>query len=355
MREPLTFTPEQRGFERVSDDSNALYATDTSRDVTGEVSREEFRVREGRDNFFAQKVQLDDAGRIIGKKSFGRGFNDRDRAVETIESRVRDTTAVDTSRANVGEFLVRIGSSGGVGLAERAHLSRSQQARAADRGKRAPVTTDASRYAGNEGELDYPGVDTPSKSPTVLPKDLRQEQQPKTTETESNNTQRGRESVPETPTGRFASAAETSQLSARDVSLSPGEAFRGDGAVGMNNLGSFSPTGGEERAPSVGTERPPDFERGEDPFDMSDGGGLLDDNADMGDPEPRRIEFGGEQVDLTQQDTGELESMNDFFKRNVDAEVDAERARGGFGTSEFAQNMSSRQVEVATELDRRRR
>ena len=47
--------------------------------------------------------------------------------------------------------------------------------------------------------------------------------------------------------------------------------------------------------------------------------------------------------------------MNDFFKRNIDAEVDAERARGGFGTSEFAQNMSSRQVEVATELDRRRR
>ena len=234
-------------------------------------------------------------------------------------------------------------------------IGRSQNAAIADKSKRAPVTTDVDRWKENKGALDFPGVDTPSSEPQVLPKDLRQEQRPATTEPGDTNTQRARESVPEAPTGRFASAAETSQLSARDVSLSPGEAFRGDGAVGINNLGSFSPPSGEERAPLVGTERPPDFERGEDPFDMSGGGGLLDDNADIGGPEPRRIEFGGEQVDLTQQDTADLESMNDFFKRNIDAEVDAERARGGFGTSEFAQNMSSRQVEVATELDRRRR
>jgi len=69
--------------------------------------------------------------------------------------------------------------------------------------------------------------------------------------------------------------------------------------------------------------------------------------------ESREIEFGGEQVDLTERDTDELEQMNSFLSRNIDAEVDAQRAKGGFGTSDFAQEYSEKQTEVALELDRR--
>jgi len=65
------------------------------------------------------------------------------------------------------------------------------------------------------------------------------------------------------------------------------------------------------------------------------------------------FEFGGEQVDLTERDTDELEQMNSFLSRNIDAEVDAQRAKGGFGTSDFAQEYSEKQTEVALELDRR--
>jgi hypothetical protein len=61
-------------------------------------------------------------------------------------------------------------------------IGRSQEAAAADKGKRAPVTTDYERWKDNKGELDFPGVDTPTNDPQVLPKDLRQKQRPATTE-----------------------------------------------------------------------------------------------------------------------------------------------------------------------------
>lgn len=61
-------------------------------------------------------------------------------------------------------------------------IGRSQEAAAADKGKRAPVTTDYERWKDNKGELDFPGADTPTDDPQVLPKDLRQKQRPATTD-----------------------------------------------------------------------------------------------------------------------------------------------------------------------------
>lgn len=89
---------------------------------------------------------------------------------------------------------------------------------------------------------------------------------------------------------------------------------------------------------------------GLDPFDITAGVG----GGVGGGVESREIEYGGEQVDLTEQDTGELENMNEFLSQNVDAEVEAQRAKGGFGTSDFAQEYSQKQTQVASELDRRR-
>ena len=60
-------------------------------------------------------------------------------------------------------------------------IGRSQEAARADKAKRAPITTDKERWKDNKGELDFPGVDTPTADPQVLPKDLRQEQRPNTT------------------------------------------------------------------------------------------------------------------------------------------------------------------------------
>jgi len=161
--DPFTFSPEERGFERVTDDdSDALYATDSSRDATGEVDREEFAARgTEKTGFYAQKVQRDESGQIVGKQTFGTKSDTREEAVETIESQVRNRTAANFGGLTIGEF--NVGRESNIDQARRAHLSRTQEAKIADASKRAPITTDASRYVSHPGELDYPGVDTPER------------------------------------------------------------------------------------------------------------------------------------------------------------------------------------------------
>jgi len=181
MSDPFSFGPEERGFTRVDDDSDALYAADESRDATGKVDRVEFAARGNEQTgFYAQKVERNEAGQIVGKQTFGTKKDTREEAVESVEKQVRNRTAATFGGFEIGEFTV--GGDSDIGLARRAHLSRSKEAQASDAAKRAPVTTNASRYASQPGELDYPGVDTPSTDPNVLPKDLRQRQRPETTE-----------------------------------------------------------------------------------------------------------------------------------------------------------------------------
>lgn len=77
--------------------------------------------------------------------------------------------------------------------------SRSEEAVKQDNRKRAPVTTDYERWASNKSGLDYPGVDTPSQQPDLLPKDLKQRQQPETTDFEARDeeeAERKRQSFP---------------------------------------------------------------------------------------------------------------------------------------------------------------
>jgi hypothetical protein len=176
------FSPQERGFEPVDDDSETLYRADDSRDATGKVDRVEFAVRTtDQGKFYPQKLELDSDGKIVGKQTiFGRGRRDREDAESAVESFVRDRTAAGFGGFNIGEF--NVGTERDTSLARRAHLSRSPQARNSDRGKRAPVTTDAERYASKPGELDYPGLDTPRAEPRTLPKDFQQSQQPDTTE-----------------------------------------------------------------------------------------------------------------------------------------------------------------------------
>jgi len=136
---------------------------------------------------------------------------------------------------------------------------RTDTQRAADAAKRAPVTTDYQRWKSNPSGLDFPGVDTPTESPEVLPKDLKQEEKP-------SLSARARGDKPFFPREVTAKDLERQELSQTDVSLSPQEAYRGIGAVGENVLGGFRSTDGKEGAPAYELETPPDIARGEDPF-----------------------------------------------------------------------------------------
>jgi hypothetical protein len=89
-------------------------------------------------------------------------------------------------------------------------IGRSQEAAAADKGKRAPVTTDYERWKKNKGELDFPGADTPTDDPQVLPKDLRQKQRPATTD------------PPERPTPRRDDTGSAAGPLSRSLGVSPG-------------------------------------------------------------------------------------------------------------------------------------
>jgi len=80
-------------------------------------------------------------------------------------------------RMPVGDFKVGVTGQGNVEARFDSSLNRgvgrSQEAAQADKGKRAPITTDADEWKANKGRLDYPGVDTPSDSPEVMEQDRR--------------------------------------------------------------------------------------------------------------------------------------------------------------------------------------
>lgn len=187
-------------------------------------------------------------------------------------------------RVPVGEFKPEIGDNDNAKARFETSLNRgigrSQNAAIADKSKRAPVTTDFDRWKENKGELDFPGVDTPSDDPQVLPKDLRQEQRPATTD--PPDPPQTRTQPPETPStekGTQAPEPLTSGLFTQDVSLSPEEAFEG---AGRGDPGGASGVGAGARVDEqrrLGSGRPPDIARGEDPFDMTDDGGALDSGA----------------------------------------------------------------------------
>jgi len=80
-------------------------------------------------------------------------------------------------RVPVGEFRVEISDKDKADArfesSRTRGIGRSQEAAAADAGKRAPVTTDFDRWNANKGSLDFPGVDTPTEDPEVQRKDRR--------------------------------------------------------------------------------------------------------------------------------------------------------------------------------------
>ena len=194
------------------------------------------------------------------------------------------TTSVSAAgiRVPTGEFRTEISdkdkAEAKVDTSLNRGIGRSQNAAIADKAKRAPVTTDYERWKENKGSLDYPGADTPTDDPQVLPKDLKQEQRPATTE--PDDPPRSTRRVPESPNvERNTNAPEqfTSALGRQDVSLSFEEAFEGV-ASGSFTTTRRSPDSGYAAGLASGDEAESAFssaeqERGEpsDRFSMSGG------------------------------------------------------------------------------------
>jgi hypothetical protein len=143
--------------------------------------------------------------------------------------------------------------------------SRSEEAVRQDDQKRAPVTTNYDKWKQSPGQWDFPGVDTPTQEPNLLPKDLKAGN-PDTTDFDARDEreqERKQQSFPQkknaasgksnfilqTEDERIPASDETAEArgidefgvfaEARDVSLSPDEAFQGVG------LGSPSAPGGQ--------------------------------------------------------------------------------------------------------------
>jgi len=139
----------------------------------------------------------------------------------------------------VGQFEV---SESGQEQAREAYADQSREAKQVDSRRRAPVTTDADTYSRNPGELDFPGVDTPSKDPKTLPKDYKKGGRPDTTDPDEQSQAAqtsGFDPFPEARAGGSMEDAFMAEMAGRDVPASPDEVTKGVG------LGSPSAPGGQ--------------------------------------------------------------------------------------------------------------
>lgn len=111
------------------------------------------------------------------------------------------------------------------------HEARPAESRRIDEERRAKVTTDSQAWANNPDEYDFPGVDTPSSDPRVLPKDFKHSAEVRTSARASNEMPAGLGEIPEGEASR-------TQLANTDVSLSPDEAFGGVATSGIGETGN---------------------------------------------------------------------------------------------------------------------
>lgn len=89
-----------------------------------------------------------------------------------ISKRSKNTGSVSAAgiKTRQGDFMVGFGDLD-TARARNDARSRSKEAVRVDEQRRAPITTDVDTWKENPGEFDFPGVDTPTQEPKVLPKD----------------------------------------------------------------------------------------------------------------------------------------------------------------------------------------
>lgn len=230
---------------------------------------------------------------------------------------------------------------------------RSQNAAIADKSKRAPVTTDFERWKSNKGELDFPGVDTPSASPDVRPKDLKQQQRPDTTEPTEDKRAVERAETTIGDSNLLESEAEASatdsdvvgafvsgRAESRDVSVSRGEALRGERTDSIVSFAGPQFNRNEERVVETDRrDREQEMMTPEEAF-MQSGGSVAEelndlyaDESDSGDSVPTRP----------------YESRNDGPPSQVGPyELAQDKQNDGFRTVAFENKESDRSVVFQT-------
>jgi len=201
-------------------------------------------------------------------------------------------------------------------------IGRSQNAAIADKGKRAPVTTDFERWKNNKGELDFPGVDTPTDDPQVLPKDLRQEQRPDTTDPDTADL---------TPAGSVPDTSEPFELDLgqRDVSLGPKEAA-GEKMTGSATTTRTNPDAGMNAFLASGQEADMAFIDAEEERGSSDNvvGDLV--QGDTGDtPAGVARREGERQAAQSDQETPGLQLLDSRIRAARGDELDTSDAKYG--------------------------
>lgn len=143
------------------------------------------------------------------------------------------------------------------------HAERSKRARRVDEEEQAPIADSREQWARHSDQYDWPGVDTKQR-PSM--NDIR----------DDFEAMRG---AKKDALYRYEPTGAAEDARAAGVPVNPGEEQR-DSMVadGLGGVAFDRHTGGfrETDRPEL-DERPPDFARGEDPFDMSDSGGLLAD------------------------------------------------------------------------------
>ena len=258
-------------------------------------------------------------------------------------------------RVPTGEFKPEIGdkdtAEARFDSSIRKGIGRSQNAAIADKAKRAPVTTDVERWKENKGELDFPGVDTPTDDPQVLPKDLRQEQRPATTEPDD----------PPEETSRtidrgnvFQNTTKTEGV-ARGVDITPNRGLEPRETEGVTGLSGkerdefggagFTSAGGARRGnvpqgfvDNLASGRNADLafteaeqDRGEpaDPFDVSDGGGVLDTSGSGETPAGVARRESERQAAQSDRDTAGLRSLDSRIRAARGDELDTSDAKYG--------------------------
>jgi hypothetical protein len=210
------------------------------------------------------------AGRVLEERE-GLGFQEATSETRGSPSNAPDFGVVESvlgfgATRTVGQFEV---SESGQEQAREAYADQSREAKQVDSRRRAPVTTDADTYSRNPGELDFPGVDTPSKDPKTLPKDYKKGGRPDTTDPDEQSQApqtSGFDTFPEARAGGSMEDAFMAEMAGRDVPAAPEEITRGAMSDSQVSGMTMGPMFNSKKGRPVETDRP---EREQEPSDSA--------------------------------------------------------------------------------------
>jgi len=184
----VTFNGADEFFETAAEGGNAFRLTDI--DGIGPATKDKIMAVREINN--TQDVQDMSADELADKANISRSRASK--AISglggnpSVSKRNKSTGTVSAAgmKTAQGDFMVGF-SEMDKARAKNDARSRSKEAVRTDDRKRAPVTTDFDKWKNNKSRFDFPGVDTPRQEPNLLPKDVKQDEKPETTDFEARD------------------------------------------------------------------------------------------------------------------------------------------------------------------------